>query len=247
MILRLRDLVVPPGTSFSAGEAATLAIAYATVGFTAAVLHVSEGTSIWAVLGILFVVNAVTPGLAYVAVATSGGSTTAGVLSGWLVSTRFGLLASAIAPRLWPSRLKRAAAAHVSFDPNVALALRERTDENVRRAYVASAAAMVVPWWVGGVAGAAVGQAIGDPETLGLDAVFPSVLLVIVWPQLRVRSGLVQALVAIAAALLLLEWTPGGVPVLVAAGASLLALAERDAERRATHAEPDDGPGLEPC
>lgn len=246
MITRLRDRIVPPGTSFSAGEAVTLAIAYATVGFTAAVLHVSEGTSVWAVIGILFVVNAVTPGLAYVAVATSGGSTTAGVLSGWLVSTRFGLLASAIAPRLWASRLKRAAAAHASFDPNIALALRERTDDDVRRVYVASAVAMVVPWWIGGMAGAAVGRAIGDPETLGLDAVFPAVLLVIVWPQLRVRSSLVQALAAVVAALLLLEWTPGGVPVLVAAGASLLALAERDARVDAAP-EHDDGAGFEPC
>ena len=210
------------------------------MGFTAAVLHVSEGTSVWAVLGILFVVNAVTPGLAYVAVSASGGSTTGGVLSGWLVSTRFGLLASAVAPRLWRSRAKRAVAAHSAFDPNVALALRERTDERVRLVYVASAVAMVVPWWIGGLAGAAVGQAIGDPETLGLDAVFPAVLLVIVWPQLRVRSALVRGLVAVAAALVLLEWTPGGVPVLVAAAASLLALAERD-DTAAPPADPSIG------
>lgn len=241
LIAGLRARVLPAGTSFTAGEAATLAIAYGTVGFTAAVLHVSEGTSIWSVLGILFVVNAVTPGLAYVAVTASGGSTTAGVLSGWLVSTRFGLLASAVAPRLWPSRTKRAAAAYAAFDPNVALALREPTDSGVRRVYLASALAMVVPWWIGGVAGAAAGQAIGEPETLGLDAVFPAVLLVIVWPQLRVRSALVRALAAVAAALLLLEWTPGGVPVLVAACASLLAIAEGTTAEAATERVDEDG------
>jgi predicted branched-subunit amino acid permease len=65
---------------------------------------------------------------------------------------------------------------------------------------------------------------LGDPKVLGLDALFPATLLAIVWPQLRQRDSLVMALLAGVVALALVGPAPGGVPVLVAATASLLAL-----------------------
>lgn len=224
VVSRVRGWLLPPGTVFTAGEALTVAFAYFTVGITVTILHVTEGTSWAAMLGVLFLVNSVTPGLAYVAVVESGGSATAGVLSGWLVSTRFGLFAAAIAPYLWPSRWKRAVAAHGAFDPNVALGLRESDPTDKRRVYIAAAIWMIVPWWIGGLLGIVIGSNLGDPATLGLDAIFPAVLLVIVWPQLRDRDNLTIAVVAVIAALALVEITPGGVPALAAACAAFLAL-----------------------
>lgn len=219
----VRDWVFPAGTTFTQTEAVTIGFAYFTVGFTVAVLHVTEGTSPLVMLAAVFLVNSVTPTLAYAAVTAAGGSTVAGVLSGWLVSTRFGLFAAAIAPRLWPSKIRRAAAAHTSFDPNVALAMRETDDIDAQRVFVAASFWLCVPWWISGSIGALVGSSLGDPATLGLDAVFPAVLLAIIFPQLRERAGLTMALVAAVAALVLVEITPGGVPVLAAAMASLLA------------------------
>ena len=227
---RAREWVLPTGTAFSTGEALTIGFAYFTVGLTVAVLHVSEGTSIGAMVGVIFLVNSVTPGLAYVAVTAAGGSTTAGVLSGWLVSTRFGLFAAAIAPHLWPERWKRALAAHTSFDPNVALSLREQDDTDIRRVYVATSFWLCAPWVVGGFLGAVIGSNIGDPNRLGLDAIFPAVMLVIIWPQLRGRTPIVIALVAALGIVALVEVTPGGVPVLAAACAALLALILPSAE-----------------
>lgn len=221
---RLREWVLPSGVQFSTGEALTIGFAYFTVGLTVAVLHVSEGTDVLVMIALIFIVNSVTPGLAYVAVTEAGGSAVAGVLSGWLVSTRFGLFAAAVAPHLWPERWKRALAAHTSFDPNVALSLREHDDINIRRVYVATSFWLCAPWVVGGTIGALIGTSVGDPSSLGLDAIFPAVLLVIVWPQLRNRQPLVIAMTAAVVALALVETTPGGVPVLAAACAALLAL-----------------------
>lgn len=218
------EWVLPTETGLAKTEAFTLGFTYFTVGFTVAVLHVTEGTSPLVMIGSVFLVNSVTPTLAFAAVAASGGSTTSGVLSGWLVSTRFGLFAAAIAPRLWPSRWRRAAAAHVAFDPNVALALREETDSDARRVFVAASIWLCVPWWVGGTLGALIGDQLGDANKLGLDAVFPAALLAIVWPQLRQRELLPIAISAAAIALLLLEPAPGGVPVLAGACAAVLAL-----------------------
>ncbi|MFT7648311.1 MAG: putative branched-subunit amino acid permease [Candidatus Poriferisodalaceae bacterium] len=220
----LRERVLPSATHFTTGEAITLAFAYFTVGLTVAVIHVTDGTSPLVMLGSILFVNAVTPTLAFAAVTASGGSTTAGVFSGWLVSTRFGLFAAAIAPRLWPSRAKRAVAAHVMFDPNVAMALRETEDEDARRVFTAAAFWLVVPWWVGGSLGILVGDRLTDPQALGLDAIFPAAMLAIVWPQLIQRRPMVLAALAAVIALALVEPAPGGVPVLVAASAALLAM-----------------------
>jgi len=223
----VRSWFLPSGTAFTSSEGATLGFTYFTVGLTVAVLHVTEGTSPWVMLASVFLVNSVTPTLAYATVTASGGSMTAGILSGWLVSTRFGLFAAAIAPRLWKSRVKRAIAAHASFDPNVAMAMREDTDDKVQRVYVASSLWLCVPWWIGGTLGAVIGARLSDPGALGLDAVFPAALLAIIWPQLQRWDLLTIALVAAVAAIALVELTPGGVPVLAAACASLLSLRGR--------------------
>lgn len=222
----MRRLMLPTQTAFTAGEAATLGFTYFTVGLTVAVLHVTDGTAPWVMIASVFLVNSVTPTLAYAAVTASGGSAAAGIFSGWLVSTRFGLFAAAIAPRLWPSRAKRAIAAHASFDPNVAMAMRESSDEGARKVYVAASLWLCLPWWIGGTIGTLIGSGLSDPGVLGLDAVFPAALLAIIWPQLNTknRNPLLIAALAAVLAIALVEATPGGVPVLAAACAALLTL-----------------------
>jgi predicted branched-subunit amino acid permease len=220
---QFRDWALPAGTQFTPSEAASLALAYFTVGLTVAVLHITDGTSPQVMIASIFLVNAVTPTLAFAAITASGGTTASGVLGGWLVSTRFGLVAAAIAPRMWASRGKRAAAAHFAFDPNVALAQRESDDLDARRVYVAASIWLCIAWWIGGVLGVIIGERLGDPQSLGLDAVFPAVLLAIIWPQLRDRAQTPIAGMAAAAALLLVEIAPGGVPVVVGACGALFA------------------------
>jgi predicted branched-subunit amino acid permease len=191
------------------------------------VLHVSAGTDPIVMIASALIVNSATSTLAFAAVTASGGSTAAGVVSGWLVATRFGLFAAALGPRLWPQRWKRALAAHLAFDPSVSLALREESDEQTRRAYLAAGSWLCVPWWIAAVIGSLVADRLGDVNALGLDAVLPALLLAIAWPQLRNRTGQVIAGVAAVIALGLVEVSPGGVPVLVAAGAAVLALRAR--------------------
>ncbi len=218
--------LVPPGLVFSRGDAATLAFTYFTAGLAVSVLHVTQGTDPLVVIAAAFIVNSATSTLAFAAVATTGGSTLAGVLSGWLVATRFGLFTAALAPRLWPSRWQRAAASHLAFDPSVTLALREEADEDARRAFLAAGLWLCIPWWVSAVVGVLIAERLGDTDALGLDVVLPALLLAIIWPQLRHSSGRVVAGAAAVIALALVGFTPGGVPELIAGGAALLALRE---------------------
>ncbi len=218
------ERLFPPETLFSKGEAATLAFTYFTAGLAVSVLHVTAGTDPITMIAAALIVNSATATLAYAAVVSSGGSTFAGVLSGWLVSTRFGLFAAAIGPRLWPERWKRAVASHMAFDPSVALAMREKDDVDARRSFVSAGLWLCVPWWLAAVVGSLVAERLGDVNALGLDVVLPALLLAIIWPQLQTRQGRLIAAGAAGAALALLGITPGGVPVLVAGGAALLAL-----------------------
>ncbi len=214
---------------FTRGEAASLAFTYFTAGLAVSVLHVTQGTDPVVVIAAALIVNSATSTLAFAAVTASGGSILAGVFSGWLVATRFGLFAAALGPRLWPERWKRAIAAHLAFDPSVALGIREDDDADARSVFVQAGLWLCVPWWIAAVLGSTVADQLGDTRTLGLDAVLPAMLIAIIFPQLRSRLGATIAVIAAALALALVEFTPGGIPVLIAGTASLLALRARPA------------------
>lgn len=218
------------GTRVTRGELAALTLTYFSVGVATAIVLVEAGTDRWLVVASAFVINAATTQLAYVAALDGGGGPVTAVLSGWLVATRFGLLAAAIGPRLWPSGWRRLLAAYSVFDPNTALATREPDDASCRRAYAAATWFLVPPWLVGATVGAVLAGRLGDPTRIGLDAVLPAMLLAIIWPQLLTATGRLVAVVAVAIALGLVEVTPGGVPAIAATAAALVAIRAEGAE-----------------
>ena len=82
-------------------------------------------------------------------------------------------------------------------------------------------------WWAGTIIGVLGGAALGDPQALGLDAMFPAFYLALLAEEMRDRSALTTALLAAAIALCLVPIAPPGVPVLAASVAALLGLRRR--------------------
>jgi predicted branched-subunit amino acid permease len=82
-------------------------------------------------------------------------------------------------------------------------------------------------WWSGTIIGALGGAALGDPEALGLDAMFPAFYLALLAEEMRNRSAIASALLGAAIALCLMPIAPPGVPVLAASAAALLGLPRR--------------------
>jgi predicted branched-subunit amino acid permease len=81
-----------------------------------------------------------------------------------------------------------------------------------------------VTWMLGTIIGAVAGNGLGDPQALGLDAIFPAFFLALLLPELRdPRSGGV-ALGGALIALALVPLAPPGVPVLAASTAALVGL-----------------------
>ncbi|MEC9059835.1 MAG: AzlC family ABC transporter permease [Actinomycetota bacterium] len=219
---------IPEATSLTVGEAWTIAFTYFTVAITVSLVHSTAGTPAWVIVAATLLVNSATATLAYAAVTAAGGSAVAGVVGGCLTASRFGVLAAALAPRLWPQRWKRAVAAFAAFDPNIALADRERKDSDARRVYIAMSLWLVLPWWLGASIGVVIGDWISDPKALGMDAMFPALFVALIRPQLTTNNARLIAVSGACVALALVEVLQGGLPVLVAALPALLALRSRE-------------------
>ncbi len=214
-------------------ELATLGFTYFAVGVTVSVALVERGVDAGLILGAALLVYSATSELAYVAVSDADGPLLAGVLSGWLVASRFGVLAATLGTRLERSRGERAAAAINSFDPNVALAVMQRDEPAVRRVFWRVTSVMMAGWWVGSIVGLVLGNVLGDTSRLGLDAVFPAALLAIVGGLLRRPDALSAAVVAATVTLVTLPLLPAGVPILLSVSGALAGLAvARTMDRR---------------
>ena len=109
-----------------------------------------------------------------------------------------------------------------------AWALSSRGDGTFDQYLLLGASAIAYVTWIGGTAvGALWGDALGDPDKLGLDAIFPAFFFGLLLNEMR--SGRAQGVAALGAAiaLALLTFTPPGIPVLVASLASLVGLTRR--------------------
>ncbi len=182
---------------------------------------------------------------------TSGGGTALAASAGLLANTRFLPMGFAIAPSMTGGPLRRLLRGALLADASFVIGHRGGGRFDISA--VAWAAPVQYVTWVGGtVVGVAGATAIGDPARWGLDVLFPvfylSLLLPDLFPQ-HIQAGghrgrrqadrasggrghvssrnvrpIIVAVLAAAITLALTPIAPPGVPVLVAAAASLIGL-----------------------
>jgi predicted branched-subunit amino acid permease len=166
------------------------------------------------------------------AVLAAGGGAVAAVVAGLLLNARYGPMGVALASSLSGSALRRAAHGQAMIDASWAMA--SRGEGRFDPAFMVGATLPSYPAWVGGTAiGVFAGELIGDPEALGLDALFPAFFLaLLVQGELQRGSrAVVAALLGASVALALVPFTPPGVPVISACVAALIGL--KGSSRRA--------------
>jgi 4-azaleucine resistance transporter AzlC len=177
----------------------------------------------FAAIAMSFLVFAGAAQFASVSVLAAGGSLAAAVSAGLLINARFLPMGVAVAPALKGGPLRRAAEAQTMVDASWALA--NRGDGSFDRTLMMGATIpQAVGWWSGTIIGVLFGTLLGDPEALGLDAIFPAFYLALLVEELRNRAALTSALLGAAFALCLVPFTPPGVPVVAAAVAALIGL-----------------------
>lgn len=212
----------PPAPGWA--DLGAIALTFFALGVTVNELVLERVESEALTIGAAVLVNAATTELAYIAVRDAGGSQLVAVAAGWVVASRFGLLAVSLGARLRVGWFHRAAAASQAFDPNVGLAIQQQSPAMVVRVFWRVTAAMLSGWYLGIVVGVFLGNVLGDTQRLGLDAVFPAALLAIIGNLLRQRAGATAAAVGGVLCLMLIPVAPAGVPIIVSLVGAFVAL-----------------------
>ena len=201
------------------------ALATAVLGVSFGVLARSLGWGIAAPVAFSLITFSGSAQFAVAAVFGTGGGALAAVAAAVLLNARFLAMGIAIAPSLKGGRLRRVVEGQAVVDASWAPASRGggRFD---REHLIGATVPQYVAWVVGTVVGALAGDAVGDEERLGLDAIFPAFFLAVLVEELRSggRRAVAVALLAAALALVLVPFTPQGVPVIAACVTALLGL-----------------------
>jgi 4-azaleucine resistance transporter AzlC len=166
---------------------------------------------------------------AAVAILASGGGALAAVSAATLMNSRFLPMGIALAPSLPGRAWWRATQGQAVVDASWAMS--NRGDGTFDRWFLfGSTAPQYVTWLAGTVLGAYGGELVGDPERLGLDAIYPAFFLTLLIGELKDRRSVAVALTAGLLALTLVEVVPAGVPVLAASLVALWGLRSRREE-----------------
>lgn len=159
------------------------------------------------------------------AVLAAGGGAGAAIAAGVLLNARYLAMGVALAPSLRGRPQSRAVFALTTVDASWAAA--SRGDGTFDPWYMAGASVpQYVGWVLGTIIGVLIGPSLGDPRTLGLDALFPAFFVALLFEEARGRRKLAASVGGAGIALGLTPLVPPGLPILAAAAAAI-ALAKR--------------------
>lgn len=200
----------------------TLGAAVGVFGVSFGVVATGAGLSVAMACAMSFLVFTGATQFAAIGVLASGGSAIAAIGTGLLLGARHVGYGLSLRKSLRGPTLRRMLAAQLVIDESTAMAVGQTNSTDADRAFWWTGVAVFVCWNIGTLVGAAFGDALGDPQALGLDAVFPAAFLALLVPLLRRRDGRVSAAAGAAIGLVLVPFAPAGVPIVVAAAGAVL-------------------------
>ncbi|MCF8587382.1 AzlC family ABC transporter permease [Gordonia liuliyuniae] len=173
------------------------------------------GLAWWQIVLMACVVLAGSSEFVMVAVVAGGGLPVVGALTGLLMNIRnvsYGLSAG----RFFRRDRTLFAAAHLVNDETAVYSAPHRDPATARSAFLICGVAVALCWPLGALTGALVGQLIGSPEALGLDAAFPALLVALALPAVRDRDTRWAAIFGATIALATAGFVAAGIPVVLA-------------------------------
>lgn len=205
---------------------ALVCLADGLVGMSYGAVAVSDGLALWLPIVLAVFVLAGASELLFIGIVAAGGSPVTAAVAGLLVNARhlpFGLAVGDATGQGW----RRLLGSHVLNDESVVFALEAPDALRRRAAFWACGLGILACWPLGATAGALLGTVLGDTDALGLDAMFPAVILALVLPSLREpvtrRAALAGAVIALVSA----PFLPAGLPELLALAGLLTGLGRR--------------------
>ena len=159
---------------------------------------------------------------ALVGVMGAGGNPLAAIATSTLLGVRNGLYALQVSRILQVRGLRRLVAAHLTIDESTAVAIGQSERSAMRRGFWLTGILVFIGWNLTTLAGALLGNALGDPKVYGFEAAAAAAFLALLWPRLRSFDAGATAALAALLTVVLVPVAPAGVPVLVAALAAVV-------------------------
>ncbi|GIG21881.1 branched-chain amino acid ABC transporter permease [Cellulomonas chitinilytica] len=203
-----------------------MSVATGLYGVSFGALSVAAGLSIPQTVALSLLMFSGGSQFAFVGVLGAGGAAGAAVATAGLLGVRNGLYGPQVAPLLRARGWRRPLAAQLTIDESTAVATAQRDPAVGWVGFWWTGVGVFVMWNLFTLAGALVGDALGDPRRYGLDAAAAAAFLALVWPRVTGPGSRVAQVVAAGAVLVALAVTPfvpAGIPVLLAAVVAIVA------------------------
>lgn len=203
-------------------EAAGVAIATSAYGISFGALAVASGLDVWqaCVLSLLMFTGG--SQFAFVGVIGGGGLPIAAVASAGLLGIRNVAYGLRMSPVVGSGFWRRAVASHFTIDESTAVSLAQTDAAAKRVGFWVTGIGIYLGWNLSTLAGALLGDVLGDVRAYGLDAAAAAAFLALLWPRLRGRQPIAVAAAAAVVAAVLTPALMPGLPVLVAAVVALI-------------------------
>jgi predicted branched-subunit amino acid permease len=194
-------------------------VAVSAYGLSFGALSVAAGLDVWQTCVLSLLMFSGGSQFALVGIIASGGTSAgfAAIASAALLGTRNGLYAIRMAPIIGGSWPRKLLAAQWTIDESTAVSTAQSTPEGQRAGFWWTGAIIYVGWNLTTLAGAFIGDFLGDVSQYGLDAAAAAAFLGLLWPRLKQRQPVVVAAAAAVVAALITPVLPAGIPVLLAA------------------------------
>lgn len=203
-------------------QAWSVGIATGAYGISFGAVSVAAGLNVWQTVALSALMFTGGSQFALVGVVAAGGSGVAAVATSTLLGIRNGLYALQVARILQVRGVRRLAAAHLTIDESTAVAIGQNERRAMRRGFWLTGLLVFAGWNVTTLAGALLGNAIGDPKVYGFDAAAAAAFCALLWPRLKTFNAGATAALAALLTVVLVPVVPAGVPVLVAASAAVV-------------------------
>lgn len=199
-------------------------LAVAAYGVSFGALSVASGLDIWQTCFLSLIMFSGGSQFAVIGILASGGAAAGGaaIASGALLGTRNALYALRVAPFIGGPGTKKILAAHWTIDETTAVSTAQKTLVGQRTGFWWTGAIIYIGWNLTTLAGALIGDLLGDVSQYGLDAAAAAAFLGLLWPRLRQLQPVAVAIGAAVVAAVLIPFVPAGIPVLAAAAVAVV-------------------------
>lgn len=201
-----------------------VALATSAYGVSFGALAVASGLDIWQTCVLSLVMFTGGSQFAFVGVIGAGGLAAApsAIASAALLGLRNVAYGMRMSPVIGSGFWRRLGAAHVTIDESTAVSLAQRTPQGRTVGFWVTGVAIYLGWNLTTLAGALLGDVLGDPRAYGLDAAAAAAFLALLWPRLRRRQAIAVGAAAAVVATVLTPVLMPGLPVLMAAVVAII-------------------------